>query len=94
MPWVGEWHRPYEVNLLRISLSYLLFLVVVFFCFQGAPFEFEIQRSWWLVLQNPAIDLFLPAALFFGWLSARTGVYVGDIGVMVRVGFRRIVVPW
>src|SRR4051794_19509667 len=94
MPCVGEWHRPYEVNWLRQNFPVLLPLVALFFCFNGAPFAFGIRRGWWLALQNPTADLQLMAVLLFGWAGARTGVYVGDAGVMVRPVFRRVVVPW
>jgi hypothetical protein len=91
---VGEWRRPYEVNWLRQLIRVLVFLVVLFFCFNGAPFTFYIGPGSGLVLLNPVVDLFILAVLLIGWLGARSGVYVGDAGVMVRVEFRRIVVPW
>jgi len=75
-------------------LPVVVFLVVLLFCFNGAPFAIGIQRDWWRVLLNPVADLFLLATLLLGWFRVRTGVYVGDVGVMVRVGYRRIVVPW
>jgi hypothetical protein len=92
MPCVGEWRRPYEVNWLRQVFSILLSLVVLILCFNGLGFS--LRRDWWLVLLDPGVDLFLVAFLLIGWVAARTGVYVGDVGVMVRVGFSRIVVPW
>ena len=62
MPRVGEWHGPYKVNWLRQNFPVLLLLVVLFFCFNGAPFAFGIRRGWWLVLLNPLADLYLLAA--------------------------------
>lgn len=94
MPSVGEWRRPYEVNWLRQLLSALLLVIALFLCFNGAPFGLSSQGDWWFLLLNPVADLFLLVVLFLGWVEARTGVYVGDVGVMVRVGLRRIVVPW
>jgi hypothetical protein len=94
MPCVDEWRRPYEVNRLKQLFPILLFVVVIFLCFNGAPFAFGLRRDWWLVLLNPMADLFLVAALVLGWVGARTGVYVGGAGVLVRLGFRRIMVPW
>jgi hypothetical protein len=94
MLYVGEWRRPYEVNRLGQQFQVLLFLIALFFCLNGAPFAFTIGRGSWLVLLNPVFDLFLLVALLISWLGARTGVFVGDAGVMVRLGLRRIVVPW
>ena len=95
-PGVGEWNRPYEVNRLGQIVPLLIFLVILFLCFNGAPFfiVFDIHGRWWLVLLNPWFDAFVLWALFVTWYRATTGVYVGDTGVMVRVGRGRIVVPW
>lgn len=92
MPGVSEWHRPYEVSWLRqLSLPVVVvFLVYLFLCFSGAPFAIGIR----VLLLSPAGYLLLLVTIVFGWFEARSGVYVGDAGVMVRVGFRRVVLPW
>lgn len=90
---MGEWHRPYEVNRLGLLVPGFLFLAVVFCC-GGAPFAIGIPPNSWRVLLNPVFDLFVAAVLVSVWVGARSGVFVGADGVMVRVGFRRIVVPW
>jgi len=94
MRYVGEWRRPYEVNRFMQIFPVILFLVVLFFCCNGAPFVIGIQSDSWRVLLNPVFDLFLAVVFLNGWFGARSGLFVGDGGVMVRVGFRRIVVPW
>jgi len=94
MPYVGEWRRPYEVNQLSRLLPVLLLFIVVLFCFNRAPFAFGLKTDWWLVLVNPVFDLFFVAVLLVHWAGARSGVYLSDAGVMVRMEFRRIVVPW
>ena len=93
---VGEWHRPYEVNRSGQIFQVLFFLAAACLCFNGVrPFGgFDIHRNLFLVLRDPFVDVFVLLALLSCWVGVRTGVYVGDAGVMVRVGFRRIVVPW
>jgi hypothetical protein len=98
MPCVSEWRRAYEVN--RSSwIPKVVFLVVLFLVFSGTvpfslPFVFGVNDRWWLVLLNPWFDLLVLLTLLSGWAGARSGVYVGDAGIMVRKGFTRVVVPW
>jgi len=88
--------RPYEVSRSRPFLPVLFFLVVLCLCFNGVhPHAvIDTQANWFRVVLNPWFDAFALLALLSGWLGAKNGVYVGDAGVMVRVGFRRVVVPW
>lgn len=65
---------------------------VILFMTHGL-FWFQPQLSWRLML-DPVADLFIAAAFFFSWLGVRTGVYVGDAGVMARVAIRSTIVPW
>ena len=95
MPCVGEWRRPYEVNRLSQIGPVVLFLVVLCLCSNPVrPTFFVFDRSWWMQVLNPWLDAFVLWALFLCWIRARAGVYVGDAGVMVHAGRRRIVVPW
>src|SRR5689334_4593177 len=95
MPCVGEWRRPYEVNRLSQVGPAVLFLVVVCLCSNPMrPSFFLFDRTWWTEVLNPWVDAFVLWFLFVFFIRARAGVYVGDAGVMVRVGRRRIVVPW
>lgn len=90
---MDNWHRPYEVNRLRpLARPFLTFLVLLLCC-TGGPFTISTQLDWRRVL-NPWTGTLFLAALVFGWLGARTGVYLGDGGVMVRVAVRSTVVPW
>jgi hypothetical protein len=80
----GEWQRAHEASwltrLFPVSVLLVLLLVV------GVPLALHIRP----------FDLW-PGALVvlaFGWFLARNGVYVGEAGVMVRVGLRRAIVPW
>jgi hypothetical protein len=72
-----------------------LLLFILWLCFNGAPFAtFDTNSRWWTALLNPGNDLCLLGLFFVWWLEARAGVYLGQAGVMVRAGTRRIVVPW
>jgi hypothetical protein len=96
MPCVSEWRRPYTVNWFgQLWLwSGLLFFVGLYFCSGGAPFVFFLRPGLLLNWGAVLLLLFVLWACLVLWAAAKEGVYVGDAGVMVRVGFRRMVVPW
>jgi hypothetical protein len=91
---MAEWRRPYAVNWLRQLFPFAVAVLAIFAFYSLGPFASAFGDNRWLVLRNPLVDVLLLWVLALAYFGARAGVYVGDGGVQVRVGFRRIVVPW
>jgi hypothetical protein len=77
----------------------LVFVVLLCLCSSGAfPIGIWSMLAFGSpglqVWRSPVFDLFLLIALLAGGIGLRTGVFVGDAGVMVRTGLRGTVIPW